>query len=92
MYCPPGFMDGEDGSGNHIDGGWRQDEESNSGMQSISPTGSNRCIVYYHYSIIHGRFYAGTLGQLPRLETYIEVTSALHQAKLLGNTIINRTS
>ena len=42
VYCPPGFIDGEDGSGNHIDGGWRQDEEGNSGLQDISQAGSNR--------------------------------------------------
>ena len=46
VYCPPGFIDGEDGSGNPIDGGWRQDGETNSGMQSISQAGSNRCVVY----------------------------------------------
>ena len=41
VYCPPGFINGEDGSGNLIDGGWRQDEETNSGMKSISQAGSN---------------------------------------------------
>ena len=25
MYCPPGFLDGEDGGGNVINGSWRQE-------------------------------------------------------------------
>lgn len=45
VYYPPGFIDGEDGSGNRIDGGWRGDEDSNTGMQSVSHTGSNRFVV-----------------------------------------------
>lgn len=45
VYCPPGFVDGEDGSGNPIDGTWRQDEETNSGMLSISQTSSNRYAI-----------------------------------------------
>ena len=42
MYSPPGFIDAEDGSGNFIDGGWRNDEDSNSGMHPIGQAGSNR--------------------------------------------------
>ena len=45
VYCPPGFTDGEDGIGNRIDGGWRGDEDSNTGMHSVSHTGSNRFVV-----------------------------------------------
>ena len=41
VYCPPGFIDAEDGSGNSIDGGWRN-EENNSGMQPIGQASSNR--------------------------------------------------
>ena len=41
VYCPPGFVDGEDGCGNVIEGGWRQDEDMNCGIQPISHTGSN---------------------------------------------------
>ena len=26
VYCPPGFIDGEDGSGNYIPGGWRAED------------------------------------------------------------------
>lgn len=44
------------------------------------------CIVsVYNY---FSPFCAGTLGQLPRLETHTKITSALRLAKLLGNTII----
>ena len=51
VYCPPGFVDSEDGCGNVVDGGWRSDEDS-MGMQSISHTGIQNtylthCIYYY---------------------------------------------
>ena len=45
MYCPPGCIDGEDGSGYRIDGGWRYDEDSITGVHSVTQTGSNR---FYH--------------------------------------------
>ena len=41
VYCPPGFVDGEDGEGNIIGGSWRE-EENPSGLTSISHVGSNR--------------------------------------------------
>ena len=41
MYCPPGYVDAEDGCGNVIEGGWRTDDD-NTGMRPISRTGSNR--------------------------------------------------
>ena len=44
VYCPPGFVDGEDGTGNTIDGGWRQDNDANTGMKRISQTSSNRSV------------------------------------------------
>ena len=46
VYCPPGFVDGEDGEGNPIEGGWRKDDETCTNMQSISQTSSNR----YNYT------------------------------------------
>ena len=42
VYCPPGFTDGEDGEGNIIEGGWRSDEERNTGLEPVSRTSSNR--------------------------------------------------
>ena len=33
VYCPPGFIDGEDGSGNCID------QDACSGMESLAATG-----------------------------------------------------
>ena len=42
VYCPPGYVDGEDGSGNVVLGHWRNDQEESSGMHPVSRTGSNR--------------------------------------------------
>ena len=42
VYCPPGFIDGEDGAGNVINGRWRTDEEACTGMLNVSTTSSNR--------------------------------------------------
>ena len=42
VYCPPGYVDGEDGEGNPISGGWRADEESCVGLQPVSHTSINR--------------------------------------------------
>ena len=41
VYCPAGFLDGEDGAGNAINGGWRADEEQCSGLQPLRQSGSN---------------------------------------------------
>ena len=41
VYCPPGFVDGEDGDGNVVNGTWRDGEQA-SGISAISLTGSNR--------------------------------------------------
>ena len=41
VYCPPGFVDGEDGEGNLITGSWREEGPS-SGMLSVATTSSNR--------------------------------------------------
>ena len=40
-YCPPGFVDGEDGEGNVVRGSWREDEAS-SGLLPMTMTSSNR--------------------------------------------------
>lgn len=42
VYCPPGFIDGEDGSGNIVDGSWRQDDDPSSGLEPLTSVGSNR--------------------------------------------------
>ena len=41
VYCPPGYVDGEDGEGNIIRGSWRADGELSS-LTSVSRTSSNR--------------------------------------------------
>ena len=42
MYCPAGYVDGEDGEGNVIRGSWRDEAESVTGMTSIGMTSSNK--------------------------------------------------
>jgi len=41
VYCPPGFVDGEDGSGNVIPGSWR-DSGDTSGLLRAGRTSTNR--------------------------------------------------
>ena len=43
VYCPRGFTDGEDGIGNRIEGGWRDDDDP-CAMTSLTQTGSNRFV------------------------------------------------
>lgn len=40
MYCPVGFVDGEDGSGNLIPGTWRDGEET-TGLVRVGAVASN---------------------------------------------------
>ena len=47
VYCPPGFVDGEDGEGNVVRGSWREDEGSSS-RTSVAMTSSNR-YLFLHY-------------------------------------------
>ena len=44
VYCPPGFIVSEDGTGNVLYGRWRADVEGSSGMLAISHTGSSRYV------------------------------------------------
>ena len=46
MYCPAGFSDCEDASGNHIEGGWRQDNDTSIGLEPVSHLSSNRCVYF----------------------------------------------
>ena len=41
VYCPPGYVDGEDGEGNVTNGSWREEEASLS-MLAVAMTSSNR--------------------------------------------------
>ena len=41
QYIPPGFVDGEDGAGNIVEGSWREEEEP-TGLIPLSHVGSNR--------------------------------------------------
>ena len=46
-YCPPGFVDAEDGTGNAIGGSWRHsDQDPSTGLTSISHLGSNRLVLF----------------------------------------------
>ena len=49
VYCPPGYIDGEDGAGNYIAGGWKADEDPCTGMLAVACTSSNRYIFNYIY-------------------------------------------
>lgn len=40
-YCPPGFVDGEDGAGNVLRGSWRDDGVCD-GLTSLGQVGGNR--------------------------------------------------
>ena len=42
VYCPPGFVDGEDGAGNHISGNWRGDVDPCAGLAALGQVGGNR--------------------------------------------------
>ena len=44
VYCPPGFVDGEDGEGNLVRGSWREGEGSS--MTSVTMTSSNRSVSF----------------------------------------------
>lgn len=41
MYCPGGFVDGEDSSGNIINGTWRE-EEAPTGLLPVGSVAGNR--------------------------------------------------
>ena len=43
VYCLPRFTDGEDGTGDRIEEGWRDDDDP-CGMTSLTQTGSNRFV------------------------------------------------
>lgn len=49
IYCPPGFIDSEDGMGNIVAGSWR-DEGQTTGLDPVPRVGSNRFV--YDSSII----------------------------------------
>ena len=42
VYCPPGFVDGEDGAGNQISAGWRSEDDPCAGLASLGQVGGNR--------------------------------------------------
>ena len=46
LYFPPGFIDGEDGAGNIVEGSWRE-EEGPTGLIPLSHIGSNRNRSYH---------------------------------------------
>ena len=44
VYCPSGFLDGEDGLGNVINGLWRTDKDPCGGLNTLSHISSNRLV------------------------------------------------
>lgn len=51
VYCPPGFIDGEDGAGNIIEGDWRTDGDPGVGFQPTRQVGSNRFVATITFSL-----------------------------------------
>ena len=49
VYCPPRYIDREDGAGNFISGGWKADEDPCTGILTVACTSSNRYICNYIY-------------------------------------------
>ena len=45
-YCPTGFVDGEDGSGNVISGSWRE-EEPGTGLTLLGSVSGNGLVFSY---------------------------------------------
>ena len=46
-YCPPGFVDAEDGTGNAISGSWRHsDQDPSTGLTSISHLVTGWCYSF----------------------------------------------
>ena len=50
VYCPPGFVDGEDGAGNLVQGTWRDDDPV-TGLKSLGRVGGNRYIVHNKFPL-----------------------------------------
>ena len=46
VYCPQGFVNAEDGTGNAIDGSWRRDQDPSIGLSNVSHIGSNRSVHF----------------------------------------------
>ena len=42
MYCPPGFVDGEDSASNLINGSWRGEDDPCAGLASLGQVSENR--------------------------------------------------
>ena len=91
MYCPPGFIDGEDGSGNVINSTWRK-EQSPGGLRPVGPVGGNRYIqllnLFMTIVASFGSYYnthVGVPDLLPKFEIALQATSVAMLAKSAGN-------
>ena len=42
MYCPPGFVDADDGTGNLLEGEWRAQTSGDTGMRRVGQVGGNQ--------------------------------------------------
>lgn len=83
VYCPPGFVDGEDGAGNVIDGNWRRDDEPVTDFEYLGPVGGNRYTksnFLYHCALMNFVHTAGTLNLLLMLEIRSENISVAQLA------------
>ena len=80
VYCPTGFIDAEDGTGNVIEGKWR--EERSDGLMPLRQVGGNRLartiIVTNNYKLHYDYMYSpsGTPGQLLMSGMHLRNTSS----------------
>ena len=88
VYCPPGFIDGEDGSGNIVDGSWRQDNDPSSGLEPLTSVGSNRSVRQQLTSqdLLSVSLYVGTQDLLLTCGICTKPSSTAQLEKSLGST------
>lgn len=88
VYCPPGFVDGEDGSGNVVHGSWR-DEEQPSGIAAMSHTGGNRLHITFYQIYFHFNFFnLGIQDQLLRSENFSKTILLVLKVNYAGKLIM----
>ena len=89
VYCPPGFIDGEDGAGNVIEGSWRDDEDPATGLEPLRRAGGNRYFsVYKIMTYIMTLYYFSVTPDQQQTQGMHTETTLIHQpGRLPGSTI-----
>ena len=83
VYCPPGFVDGEDGTGNVIEGSWRDDDETYC-LEPLSHIGSNRQVVYTNVAAMIEILSLGICDLLLKCETCTRTILIVQQERCAG--------